>query len=95
MPMPMPMPLPCTVTPIWPATLQLGEGALWHAASSRFFFVDIRGQAVHSWSPDTDVRQSLTDLSVENIGSTPEQFAATIRTDIDKWMKLAKNMPKK
>ena len=42
-----------------------------------------------------DVRQSLTDLSVENIGSTPEQFAATIRTDIDKWMKLAKNMPKK
>ncbi len=42
-----------------------------------------------------DVRQSLTDLSVENIGSTPEQFAATIRTDIDKWMKLAKSTPKK
>ncbi|WP_394790118.1 SMP-30/gluconolactonase/LRE family protein, partial [Rhodoferax sp.] len=52
------MPLTCTVTPIWPATLQLGEGTLWHAASSRFFFVDIRGQAVHSWSPTTDVRQS-------------------------------------
>ncbi|MBC7680894.1 MAG: SMP-30/gluconolactonase/LRE family protein [Ferruginibacter sp.] len=52
------MPIPCTVTPIWPATLQLGEGTLWHAASSRFFFVDIRGQAVHSWSPDTDIRQS-------------------------------------
>ncbi|MEO5797177.1 MAG: SMP-30/gluconolactonase/LRE family protein [Rhodoferax sp.] len=52
------MSLPCKVTPIWPATLQLGEGTLWHAASSRFFFVDIRGQAVHSWSPTTDVRQS-------------------------------------
>lgn len=52
------MPIPCTITPIWPATLQLGEGTLWHAASSRFFFVDILGQAVHSWSPSTDVRRS-------------------------------------
>jgi len=43
----------------------------------------------------SDVRQSLTDLSLENIGSTPEQFAATIRTDIDKWMTLAKSAPKK
>lgn len=42
-----------------------------------------------------DVRQSLTDLSVENIGSTPEQFAATIRADIDKWMKLAKSAQNK
>ncbi len=52
------MPLACTATPVWPATLQLGEGTLWHAASSRFFFVDIRGQAVHSWQPSTDARQS-------------------------------------
>jgi D-xylonolactonase len=52
------MHLPCTATPVWPATLQLGEGTLWHAASSRFFFVDILGQAVHSWQPATDVRQS-------------------------------------
>jgi tripartite-type tricarboxylate transporter receptor subunit TctC len=37
-----------------------------------------------------DVRQTLTDLSLDIIGSTPEQFAATIRTDIDKWMRLAK-----
>lgn len=50
--------LPCKITPIWPANLQLGEGTLWHVASSRFFFVDILGQAVHSWSPETDVRQS-------------------------------------
>ena len=42
-----------------------------------------------------DVRQSLNDLSVENIGNTPEQFAAIIRNDIDKWMKLAKNSGKK
>lgn len=36
-----------------------------------------------------DVRQSLTDLSLDIIGNTPEQFAAIIRTDIDKWMRLA------
>lgn len=42
-----------------------------------------------------DVRQSLTDLSLEIIGNTPEQFAAIIRSDIDKWMKLAKNTSKK
>ena len=37
-----------------------------------------------------DVRQSLTDLSLDIIGSTPEQFTATIRSDIDKWARLAK-----
>lgn len=37
-----------------------------------------------------DVRQSLTDLNLEIVGNTPEQFAAIIRNDIDKWMKLAK-----
>ena len=37
------------------------------------------------------VRQSLTDLSLDIIGNTPEQFAAIIRTDIDKWIKLAKS----
>jgi tripartite-type tricarboxylate transporter receptor subunit TctC len=42
-----------------------------------------------------DVRQTLTDLSLDIVGNTPEQFAAIIRTDIDKWMKLAKNMPRK
>lgn len=42
-----------------------------------------------------DVRQSLTDLSLEIVGNTPEQFAAIIRNDIDKWMKLAKMPIKK
>ncbi len=38
-----------------------------------------------------DVRQTLTDLSLDIVGNTPEQFATVIRTDIDKWMKLAKS----
>ena len=41
-----------------------------------------------------DVRQPLTDLSLDIVGNTPEQFAFVIRTDIDKWMKLAKNTKK-
>lgn len=38
-----------------------------------------------------DVRQTLTDLSLDIVGNTPEQFATVIRTDIDKWMKLVKS----
>ena len=43
---------------IWPAELDLGEGACWHAPSNRFFFVDIHGRALHAWNPDTGQRQS-------------------------------------
>lgn len=43
---------------VWPADLQLGEGPLWHAASERFFFVDIHGRALHAWTPATDARQT-------------------------------------
>lgn len=46
------------IQPIWPAELALGEGPVWHAASGRFFFVDIHGCAVHAWTPGTDARQS-------------------------------------
>jgi len=51
-------PITTTVQPVWTPTLQLGEGALWHAASARFYFVDIVGCAVHAWSPGTDQRFS-------------------------------------
>lgn len=37
-----------------------------------------------------DVKQHLTELGVDIVGSTPEQFAAVIRTDAEKWMRLAK-----
>jgi D-xylonolactonase len=47
-----------TIQTVWTPTLQLGEGPLWHAASQRFFFVDIHGCALHAWAPDTDKRQS-------------------------------------
>lgn len=43
---------------VWNAELDLGEGPLWHAASGRYFFVDVHGCAVHAWSPTTGQRQS-------------------------------------
>ena len=36
-----------------------------------------------------DVKQNLTDLGVDIVGSTPQQFATIIRADADKWMRLA------
>ena len=36
------------------------------------------------------VRQTLTDLSLEIFGSDPQQFATVIRTDAEKWMRFAK-----
>ncbi|HEY6864495.1 MAG TPA: tripartite tricarboxylate transporter substrate binding protein [Burkholderiales bacterium] len=37
-----------------------------------------------------DVRERLAADGAEPVGSTPEQFAAFIRAEIDKWAKLAK-----
>lgn len=47
-----------TMQAIWPAELALGEGPIWHAASGRFFFVDIHGFALHAWHLTTGQRQS-------------------------------------
>ncbi len=38
-----------------------------------------------------EVRQTLTDLSLEIFGSDPQQFATVIRTDAEKWMRFAKH----
>jgi D-xylonolactonase len=45
-------------TAVWPAELDLGEGPVWDAASSRFLFVDVHGCSVHAWSPGNGSRQS-------------------------------------
>ena len=42
-----------------------------------------------------DMEEKLAVDGVSPAGGTPEQFAAIIRNDIDKWMKLAKNSGKK
>ena len=37
-----------------------------------------------------DVRQALSELGLDPVGSTPGEFATTIRRDIDKWLRVAK-----
>jgi tripartite-type tricarboxylate transporter receptor subunit TctC len=37
------------------------------------------------------VKETLSKLGVEPKSSTPEEFAATIRADIDKWAKVVKD----
>jgi tripartite-type tricarboxylate transporter receptor subunit TctC len=37
-----------------------------------------------------DVRQILTELGIDPVGSTPDQFAVTIRHDLEKWLQMAK-----
>ncbi len=43
---------------LWQAGAELGEGPLWHAASRRVYFVDIRGRRVHSCAEDGTQRRS-------------------------------------
>ena len=39
---------------------------------------------------DTQVRKSLTDLGVDIVGNTPEEFAAYIKAEIPKWTAIVK-----
>jgi len=39
-----------------------------------------------------DVRQRFSELGYEVIGDTPEQFSATIRNDIDKYVRLIRKI---
>ena len=39
-----------------------------------------------------DVRERLTQAALQPVGSTPQQFAAFIRADVDRWSKLAQEL---
>lgn len=63
---------------VWPAELDLGEGPLWHAATHKFYFVDIHGCAVLAWNPTTGTRETW---------KMPERIGWIIpRTDGDGFM---------
>ena len=38
-----------------------------------------------------DVKEKFLNSGVETVGSTPEQFATILRTDIAKWQKVIKD----
>jgi len=43
---------------IWDVGAQLGEGALWHAATRSVYFVDIKGRRIHRCAADGSDRRS-------------------------------------
>ena len=43
---------------LWNVGAELGEGALWHAASKQVYFVDIKGGKIHRCAPDGTQRRS-------------------------------------
>jgi tripartite-type tricarboxylate transporter receptor subunit TctC len=51
----------------------------------------LNGSIVHALQADT-VKQGLLAQGIEPVGSSAEQFGVTIRTEIDKYTKLAKSI---
>jgi sugar lactone lactonase YvrE len=43
---------------VWPLACRLGEGLVWDAAKQSMFFVDIRGPAVHAYTPAKAAQRS-------------------------------------
>jgi tripartite-type tricarboxylate transporter receptor subunit TctC len=46
--------------------------------------------ALKSALSDAAVRKNLSDQGAEPVGSTPEEYAAFTRSEIDKWIKVAR-----
>jgi tripartite-type tricarboxylate transporter receptor subunit TctC len=47
-------------------------------------------KALAAAARDPEVKRQLADLGLEPVGDTPEQFAQSIRTDLDKWTQVVK-----
>ncbi|MGE8630895.1 tripartite tricarboxylate transporter substrate binding protein [Achromobacter denitrificans] len=47
-------------------------------------------KALGAAARDPEVKRQLADLGLEPVGDTPEQFAQSIRTDLDKWSQVVK-----
>jgi xylono-1,5-lactonase len=43
---------------VWPLGCRLGEGVVWDAAKQSMFFVDIKGMAVHAYTPAKNAQRS-------------------------------------
>jgi xylono-1,5-lactonase len=43
---------------VWPLACRLGEGLVWDAAKQSMFFVDIKGMAVHAFTPTKQAQRS-------------------------------------
>jgi tripartite-type tricarboxylate transporter receptor subunit TctC len=50
----------------------------------------VRGQVVKTLQ-QPDVRERMACFGVDTVGNTPEQLAAIVKADIDKWTAVAKS----
>src|SRR5437879_3263267 len=64
-------------------------GVLQPAGTPRPIVAKLNGDTVKALA-DPDVKKKFADLGVEAVSSTPEQFAAFIRTEMDKYGRLIK-----
>ena len=64
-------------------------GSLAPAATPRDV-IDILSTAMAKVLRMPDIRERLTDLAFDAIGSTPEEYAASIRSEIAKWARVVK-----
>jgi xylono-1,5-lactonase len=52
------MSMDANVECVWPLACRLGEGLVWDEAKQSMFFVDIKGLAVHAWTPAKNAQRS-------------------------------------
>jgi tripartite-type tricarboxylate transporter receptor subunit TctC len=88
-------------TPLLPATPTLDEAGLkgfdhgfWYGivapAGTPRAIADSVSREIAAYGKSSAGRNELAALAVEPVGSTPEQFTAIIRNDIDRWGKVAR-----
>jgi tripartite-type tricarboxylate transporter receptor subunit TctC len=64
-------------------------GVLYPAGTSKAIVDKLHGETVKALA-DPDVKKRFADLGVETVSSSPAEFAAFIRTEMDKYAKLIK-----
>ena len=64
-------------TCVWEVQATLGEGVLWHAATGRAWFVDIKGRTIHSCAADGSDRRSW---------AAPQQVSAIVPVEGGGWV---------
>jgi tripartite-type tricarboxylate transporter receptor subunit TctC len=86
------------VLPDIPTVAELGiagfDATTWHGlvapAGTPLEIVGTLHRATTSALNDPDIRKALGDLGVDIVGSSPKEFAATIKAEIPKWSAVVK-----
>ncbi len=66
------------------------QGVLLPAGTPKTIVTRIHGDIVRLLA-QPDVKERVAGLGFDIVGNTPEQFAAQIRTEVEKWTKVVKS----